>query len=353
MKIGNRLRALVLGALLPLLAVIAVLPGGIVAAQATPASLAASPVADSAALGKAVDWLLTQQGADGGFKGLSGKADASTTADAMIALAAAKHALPDRAAKIDAATAKAVGFMSTGDTALVFTQTGPGQAAKFALALIAAGKNPRDLVKVDPLVIVEHGQDPKTGIYGTGIFDHALCLLALTAAGEGDKIPASAIDALQAAQASNGGWAYDGNTDPSKVDGNTTALVIEALVASGHKESDLVAKGAQYLAATRASDGAYAFNDQAGTAPDANSTAFAVQALIATGANDAAGLRALAAFQNPSGAFRYNDQQKDDNLLSTLQAIPALAGQALPISPARTAAVTPVDPQAAMLRPAA
>lgn len=343
----NQPRALVL---LALLALLALLPGGVAAAQATPS---ASPGADSAALGKAVDWLLTQQGADGGFVGLSGKADASTTADAMIALAAAKHALPDRVAKIDGATAKAIGFMGTGDTALVFTQTGPGQAAKFALALIAAGKDPRDLAKVDPLVIVEHGQNKESGIYGTGVFDHALCLLALTAAGEGDKIPASAIGALQKTQASNGGWAYDGNTDPAKADGNTTALVIEALVASGHKESDLVAKGERYLAATRASDGAFAYSDQAGTAPDANSTAFAVQALIATGANDAAGLRALAAFQNPSGAFRYNEQQKDDNLLSTLQAIPALAGQAFPIVPAKAGAVTPIGALAATIRSAA
>lgn len=347
MNRSNQPRALVLVAIL---AILALLPGGIVAAQATPAT---SPAANTAGLSKAVDWLLTQQGADGGFVGLSGKPDASTTADALIALAAAKKALPGDAAKIDGAIAKAIGFMSAGDTALVFTQTGPGQAAKFALALIAVGKDPRSLAKVDPLVIVEHGQNEETGIYGTGVFDHALCLLALTAAGELNKIPASAIDALQATQASNGGWAYDGNTDPAKADGNTTALVIEALVASGHKDSNLIANGEHYLASTRASSGAYAFNDQHGGAPDANSTAYAVQALIATGANDAAGLQALAAFQNPSGAFRYNDQQKDDNLLSTLQAIPALAGQAFPIAPAKGAAVAPVDTFAATLRPAA
>lgn len=346
MNRSTRPLALVLATLL---AILTMIPGGVALAQATPA---ASPAADSAALGKAVGWLLTQQGADGGFVGLSGKADASTTADAVIALAAAKHALPADAAKIDAATAKAVGFLSTGDTALVFTQTGPGQAAKLALALIAAGKSPRDLVKVDPLVIVEHGQNKDSGIYGTGVFDHALCLLALTAAGEGDKIPASAIAALQATQASNGGWAFDGTTDPAKADGNTTALVIQALVASGHQGSDLVAKGEHYLATTRGGSGAYAYNDQQGSAPDANSTAFAVQALIATGANDAASLQALASFQNSSGAFRYNDQQKDDNLLSTLQAIPALAGQAFPVMPARGAA-TPVALNGAALRPAA
>lgn len=343
----NQSRALVLVALF---AILALIPGGVVAAPATPA---ASPVAGSAALGKAVDWLLTQQGAGGGFVGLSGKADASTTADALIALAAAKKVMPGDSARIDTAISRAITFLGTGDTALVFTQTGPGQAAKFALALIAAGKSPRDLAKVDPLIIVEHGQNQQTGIYGTGVFDHALCLLALTAAGEQARIPSSAIDALKSTQSANGGWAYDGNTDPAKADGNTTALVIEALVVSGHKDSNLVARGEHYLATTRAADGGYAFNDQQGSAPDANSTAYAVQALIATGASDGDGLKALGAFQNASGAFRYNDQQKDDNLLSTLQAIPALAGQAFPIVPAKIATVSPIDPYAATLRPAA
>jgi hypothetical protein len=337
-------------ALLVLLTILALLPGAVSAAPATPA---ASPATENATLTRAVDWLLTQQGDDGGFVGLSGKADASTTSDGLIALAAAKHALPGDAAKIDAAIAKGVKFLGTGDTALVFTQTGPGQAAKFTLALIAAGQNPRDLARVDPLVIVEHGQHKESGIYGTGLFDHALCLLALTAAGDGDKIPASAIDALASTQAENGGWAYDGGTDPTKVDGNTTALVIQALVATGHKDSDLVRKGMSYLASTEAKSGAYAFNDQSGSAPDANSTAFALQALIATGANSSDALKALSAFQNDSGALRYNDEQKDDNLLSTIQAIPALAGQAFPITPARTSAVTPLSGVAVVLRPAA
>lgn len=343
----NRPRALVL---LALLTIFALLPGAALAAPATPA---ASPAAENPALGRAIDWLLTQQGDDGGFKGLTGKADASTTSDALIALSAAKNVLPGEAAKIDAAVGKGVRFLSTGDTALVFAQTGPGQAAKLALALIAVGKNPRDLAKVDPLIIVEHGQNDQTGIYGTGIFDHALCLLALTAAGEQDKISASAIDALRATQAENGGWAYDGGTDSTKVDGNTTALVIQALVASGHKDSELVTKGLKYLASTQAKSGAYAFNDQQGSAPDANSTAFAIQGLVATGADTADAMQALSAFQNDSGAFRYNDAQKDDNLLSTIQAIPALAGQAFPIVPAKNGALTSITAFAASRRPAA
>jgi hypothetical protein len=42
----------------------------------------------------------------------------------------------------------------------------------------------------------------------------------------------------------------------------------------------------------------------------------------------------LATFQNPSGAYFYNATDTSDNLFATLQAIPALASVALPVSPA-------------------
>ncbi|HKG24963.1 MAG TPA: hypothetical protein VKB09_04900 [Thermomicrobiales bacterium] len=96
------------------------------AQQATPAS--GSSVANAAA------WLQSQQRDDGGFPGFSGESDAGTTVDAVLALAAAGHA----GVPID--LMKAVRFLE--ENALVYTQTGPGQAAKLVLAIVAGGGDP-------------------------------------------------------------------------------------------------------------------------------------------------------------------------------------------------------------------
>ena len=72
-------------------------------------------------------------------------------------------------------------------------------------------------------------------------------------------------------------------------------------------------------------------------AGDANSTAIVVQAILAVGPDPASAdwntaAAALAGFQNPSGAFRYTDDQPEDNLVATVQAIPAIAGLPYPIA---------------------
>ena len=55
-------------------------------------------------------------------------------------------------------------------------------------------------------------------------------LIALTAAGE--AIPDAVLEPLRTAQGEEGGWAFDGSIAPGAADSNTTALVIQALVAS-------------------------------------------------------------------------------------------------------------------------
>jgi hypothetical protein len=304
----------------------------------------ASPPATPAGTGieGAVAWLVAQQGEDGAFIGFTGEPDAGVTVDAILALAAANHAGVDTGPAIDLA----LGYLESGDVALVYVQTGVGQAAKLVLALHAAGQDPLDFAHVQPLTIVENGVNPDTGLHGTGVFDHALAILALAATGT--DAPQGAIDALTATQAENGGWAFDGSTDPAMADSNTTALVVQALVADGIAESDLVTSGLAYLESTW-TDGGYGYNDAEGTVPDANSTALAIQALVATGQDATSQLDALNAYQNASGAFHYNADDPSDNLYATLQAIPALAQAPFPIEPVATAAT----PEASLARAAA
>lgn len=296
----------------------------------------ATPSAESS-LTSAVEWLISQQADDGGFLGFSGTSDPGVTADAVLALAAAKNA------GVDVDLSSMIVYLQ--ENALVYAQTGPGQAAKLVLAISAAGGDPTDFQGVNPLSLVEASSLSESGIIGFGSFDHALGILSLVASG--NDVPETAIAALQRTQIEDGSWSFDGGTATGTGDTNTTALVVQALAAAGMSDDPMVDEALDYLKSTQVESGAFPF--QPGSAPtgDANSTAVVVQAILAIGADPASdewndALGALAAFQNPSGAFRYTDEQPDDNLFATLQSIPALAGKPYPIQTVTDAAATPI-----------
>jgi hypothetical protein len=310
------------------------LAAGVSAQGATPAA------GGEASLGRAALWLMSQQAPEGGFAGLDGTPDPSITIDAIVALVAAGEQGVNTHLAVDSAMA----WLASGDQALVFAQTGQGQAAKLVLAAVAAGADPRDIANVDPLALIATGPDADTGFYGRGVFDHALCLLALAATGS--DAPDEAISALESSRTPEGGWAFDGTTTEGAADSNTTALVVQALVALGQGDSPLVADAMAYL--LTAVDGASGatFQPGAGFPTDSSSTALVMQAVIAVGddpASDAWGNlpAALATFQNASGAFHYSADDLSDNIFASVQVIPALAGMALPVAPAASSA-TPV-----------
>src|SRR5690606_31121485 len=212
--------------------------------------------------------------------------------------------------------------------------------AKLVLALVAAGEDPTNIGGVDPLAVVVDGQDSESGIYGSGIYDHAYAMMALALTGS--EVPASAVTALETTQADNGGWAFDASTDQSAVDGNTTSMVVQALVATGNGDHSMVQGALEYLLTTLDDEGGAGY--AAGAEADANSTALMAQAQIAVGNDPSRSLASLQQFQLPSGAYFYQYTDTSENLFSTLQAIPAIAGQALPIVPddVATPAASPV-----------
>ncbi len=293
----------------------------VAAQEATPG---ASPVVSAAGIDGAVAWLESQQLDDGGFPGFSDESDPGFTLDALGALGAARNSGVDAQATIDAA----VEYLAADDHALVYAQTGVGQAAKLILGLAAVGVDPHEFANVMPLTIIEQGIDQASGLYGTGLYDHALAILALTAVGE--EIPQPAIDLLTTSQADNGGWGFDGSPDDANVDSNTTSMVVQALFAAGEGESDVTLGGLEYLDAVWTGSGA-TYNLLEGSIPDSNSTALAIQAFVAAGRNVGDLEPVLAGFQNPSGAFFFNADDTADNAFSTVQAIPALAGEAFPV----------------------
>lgn len=284
----------------------------------------ATPVAaqeNASAIDAAVQWLLAQQNEDGGFTGFSGESDAGATVDAVLALASAQQA------GVGADLEAAMKYLES--QALVYAQFSPGAAAKLSMALVAAGWDPHDVDKVDPMAIVNVAAG--NGMIGLGPYDHALGLQALVATGE--PVPDAAIQAARDSQIEDGSWAFDGTTTPGAGDTNTTAQMVMGLIAAGVQD-EMVDHGIAYLTASVNEDGGFPY--QPGAESDANSTSLGLQALIAAGkpelveAQDAA-LAALLEMQNESGAFFYMASAPDDNQFATVQAIPAVVGVAYPL----------------------
>ncbi len=297
-------------------------------------SVLAAPVAaqdQTAAVSSAVDWVLAQQQPDGGFAGFSGESDPGATIDAVLALAAAEWL------GVHSDTGKAIDYLKS--QALVFTQQTPGSAAKLAMALVATGNDPHDFEKVNPMGIVE--VSAQRGMIGIGPYEHAFGLMALVATGT--PVPAAAIDAARGTQIEDGSWAFDGTMDAGAGDSNTTAMMVQALIAAGVND-ETVTRGLGYLLAAQNEDGGFSY--QPGAESDANSTALGIQALIAV--DDSAHADALAnaetallSLQNENGSFVYMKSVPGDNAFATVQAIPALAGVAFPLPVAVPALTTP------------
>src|SRR5689334_8346455 len=183
--------------------------------------------APSAGLSAAAAWLSGQQQADGGFAGFSGKSDPGATTDAIIALGAARQAGVD----VERPLAAALAWLAKNDQS--YAATGSGQRAKLVLAAVAAGIDPRAFGDIrpaaTPAAVEPASATPAIpGVYGDDLYDHALVVLALAAAGE--TVPADAIDVLRRTQQPAGGWATDGSP-AAKADSNTTATIVQALVA--------------------------------------------------------------------------------------------------------------------------
>ena len=298
---------------------------------------AALPVLAAANTDAALEYLKSQQNADGGFgSGFSPDSAVGSTADAMLAILSVGGDL----AAFDQGGNTPLTYLAANAASVV---TG-GDLAKLIMAATAAGENPRRLGGVDSVAKLEAmiGADGKIGGATDTFVGHTLAVLALASAGR--PIPAAAVDTIKAAQQDSGSWAWDGSTETAG-DTNTTAFAVQALIAAGEAaDSDEIAAALAYYKEIHNDDGGWPYQNPSeyGIATDANSTAVVVQALVAAGQDPAGAewtsgegntpLVALEALQNESGAFRWQDAVADDNLLATVQALPAVAGKAFPLT---------------------
>jgi hypothetical protein len=297
----------------------------------------ALPVLADADITAAVDYLKTQQNADGGFgSGFTPDSTLGSTADVVLAIVSAGGEL--------------VIFDQDGSTPLTYLEANAPSAAtagdlsKLILAAIAIDRNPREFGGVDSVAKLEAmvGADGRIGGDMDTFVSHLLAVLALASAER--ATPAAAVDYIKAAQQENGIWAWDGSAATAG-DTNTTAFAVQALIAAGEAAGgDAVTNALAYYEGIQNDDGGWPYQNPSdfGTATDANSTAVTIQAILAAG-QDPAGeawttdegstpIAALEALQNDSGAFAWQAAMPDDNLLATVQALPALAGKAFPFA---------------------
>jgi len=268
----------------------------------------------------ALAWLRSVQRPDGGFSsGFSEGSDVGATADAVIAIVSGGEDpadwRPAGASPIDFLRSQAADV------------TSPGLAAKVSLALIAAGEHPSDVNGVDLTAAIADGFESGRGLYGGGPYDSALAILAL--AQTSVEATAGAVDGLHQARLPDGSYSFDGTMLPGSGDSNTTALAVQALIVVGAAEE--TPPSFDYFRKTQNDDGGWTYQKPSafGEATDANSTALVIQALLAGGQDLAAWgdpQAVLLGLQQPSGALAFNADTPGDNALATIQAIPAMAG---------------------------
>jgi hypothetical protein len=273
----------------------------------------------SRAVLRAVEWLQSRQLPDGSQAGSPGLT--------------AEHVLAARAAGVDpnAPTPGGLGALDyLRANADHYSAEGVAAAGKLAVAVAAAGEDPRGFGGVDlPVRVRRPGDD---AVHLT-VWDAAWGMLGLVA--NGTEVPATWTAALMAHPAAGGGWGFLFSAD--EADPDSTGLALEALAAAGvPRDAPAVTAALAWLDAHQSSDGGWPHDP--GDTSNANSTAYAAQGIVAAG-EDPTGPRwttttqanpvtYLASLQRPDGRFAFDASPAD--LVATLQVTPALAGRPAP-----------------------
>jgi hypothetical protein len=216
---------------------------------------------------------------------------------------------------------------------------------------------------VNRLLASQRTSGPDIGLFGSsdptfdGAFRQGLSLMVLAKQGLSSSAAVTAgVTWLKGQQCADGGWeSYRNDTstacpapDPDDFSGpdtNSTALAVEALVATG---SSFPVHPLPFFEGSQNADGGFAFIGTSGQSSDPDSTGESIQALVALGQLH------NAAFTEPGGATPASElasfqlgcsSSKADrgsfmfpgisgpNLLATLQAVPGAAEMAFPLGP--------------------
>ena len=335
----------------PLAVVLVALLAGLLGAGGSTAARAASgspAAAARAALTREVSYLAAAQNSDGGFGGARGQTSTELySAWASIGLAAAGHS--PRTLRRDGHTVLDAIRREAGSL------HGAGDLERTILALRAAGASTRSLPGGDPVARLLRMRSPD-GSFAHLVNQTAFALLALRAGGYAPNSRALAGGAswLARQQEPDGGFGFAAKGGGSDVD--DTAAVLQALAAAGRRSTTAERRALRYLIGAQNPDGGYP--QQPGGSSNAQSTSWAIQGLIAAGrraeqvrkGQSRSPLGYLESLIAPDGSVRYSRTGAQTPVWVTAQAMTALAGRPLPISPvparrrSAKAASTPLAP---------
>jgi hypothetical protein len=277
---------------------------------------------------EALDWLRPLQSAtDGGYGGESG------SAETLLAIGANHYEA-------------ALWRQQTGGPSLSNYWLGRAQSYS-SVGAAEAGKLMVGAVAADicwPYNAMQPGAyySETSGVYGVGAGRQAWAILGTVALSE--TVPAQATQYLRDLAQTNGGWAWQPGFG---TDTNTTALALQALIATGEPlSSTWVTQGLAYLKSAQNADGGFSYDPDspASTASDANSTTYVLQALLAAGQDPAASewskgqnnpILFLLSLQLPDGSFEWQ-KGLGASQVATRQAVVALLGRTFPLRVAPT-----------------
>lgn len=219
-------------------------------------------------------------------------------------------------------------------------KTKAAYAGRLVMGIVAAGSDPTSLGGFDYVATLESSYTETTGAYDSStVYADALALLGVSAVRHSPPEPALAY--LKGHQCPGGGFSWaPGCTRPADTD--TTAVALMALIASGVTMDDpAVSQARFFLNSTQRTDGGFALDPHLPNDPtNANSTGLVLSAIAALGEDPASGewtrygrgpVAALLSLQDPSGGFRHRASDASANDYATVQALPGLAGRALPV----------------------
>jgi energy-coupling factor transport system substrate-specific component len=273
--------------------------------------------------GAAVSWLRGTENGDGGFGFARGEQSSpAMTGWAVLGLEAAGVNPLD----VDHGDATPISYLA-GTVGQISTT---GDIERTILVLRGAGLNPRHFQGHDLVtgLLARQGSD---GSFSGQVNQAAFGVVALRAAGATGRIGRTA-GWLRDHQNSDGGWGFAAG---SSSDADTTGAVLQALAASGSRAG--IGGGVSYLRSAQRPGGAFPLN---GGPVNAQSTAYAVQGLIAAGISPSSvrkggrsPLDYLSSVQASDGHYRYSSSGDQTPVWVTGQALMAVNGAALPLSP--------------------
>ena len=272
---------------------------------------------------RAYKWMQQQQDRQSG-----GYDSPSSSLEVLLAIGANKLLADQWSATEDS--------LSLGDywqsNAQTYATDGVANAGKLSAALSATGTCwPAGTIEPSSYYTGTNGQySPHAGFQAWGI----LGSLAIS-----QTVSVEAVEFLKNLAQPDGGWEWNQGFGS---DTNTTALIIQSLIAAGEPpDSPIISNALNYLKSAQNADGGFTYSptSQFGTDSDVNSTSYVVQSILAAGQSPISSIwtisetnpiEYLLGMQLVNGSFEWQ-KGSGENLTATAQAATALLGIPYPI----------------------